>query len=290
MTGVVRIRELVAFRWMFFILLLLGVATALFDLAMMLLFDHFLGNDFSDELTLFGLACFCSGGIGLIATQVIQRGHFVKIMRWCSFLIIALWGLWIVFVWLLAIDEFAYRHISFLSPLAFCSIMTSMVVIAAYILSLETKSSEIRKAQRLVSYSLVVCTLLSFILIWFEKLRVADFLLVGLSIWWTAILAGIVGISLALRRENKPARSKLIRTIPRRVKMKMTCPQCHQWLEAISGSARCDECGLRMIVEITEPRCLCGYLLYELKGNVCPECGRDIEQHASTNTPLSSTA
>ncbi|MCH7602227.1 MAG: hypothetical protein IIB54_05635, partial [Planctomycetes bacterium] len=54
-----------------------------------------------------------------------------------------------------------------------------------------------------------------------------------------------------------------------------TCPQCQQWLEAPSGPARCDGCGLRLIIEITEPRCPCGYLLYELKGNVCPECGRD---------------
>ena len=28
-----------------------------------------------------------------------------------------------------------------------------------------------------------------------------------------------------------------------------------------------------MKIEIEEPRCACGYLLYRLEGDSCPECG-----------------
>jgi rRNA maturation protein Nop10 len=29
-------------------------------------------------------------------------------------------------------------------------------------------------------------------------------------------------------------------------------------------------------VEVEEPRCACGYLLYQLAGDTCPECGRAV--------------
>ena len=274
MTGVVRTRELAVFRWIFFSLLLLGMATTFFGITIIVLFEASQSKNFYEGLLLIGLVCFCSGGIGLTAAQVIQRGHSVRIMRGCCTLIIALLLLWLVYVWLLAEYGSAYRLLSFLSPLAICSVTTAMVVIAAYILSLETKSQEIQIGKRVVVCLLLICTVVSYTIIWFDELTQFDFLTIGLVFGWVVTILGLAAISLAVRRENKP-RGKLIRTIPKRVKMKMTCPQCQQWLEAPSGPARCEDCGLRLIIEITEPRCPCGYLLYELKGNVCPECGRD---------------
>ena len=274
MTGVVRTRELAVFRWIFFSLLLLGMATTFFGITIIVLFEASQSKNFYEGLLLIGLVCFCSGGIGLTAAQVIQRGHSVRIMRGCCTLIIALLLLWLVYVWLLAEYGSAYRLLSFLSPLAICSVTTAMVVIAAYILSLETKSQEIQIGKRVVVCLLLICTVVSYTIIWFDELTQFDFLTIGLVFGWVVTILGLAAISLAVRRENKP-RGKLIRTIPKRVKMKMTCPQCQQWLEAPSGPARCEDCGLRLIIEIQEPRCPCGYLLYELQGNVCPECGRD---------------
>lgn len=288
MTGIVRTRELVVFRWLFFILLLFGMASTLFGITMIVLFEAFQSKNFSEGLLLVGLVCFCSGGIGLIAAQVIQRGHSVRIMFGCCTLIIALLLLWLVYVWLLAEYGSAYRLLSFFSSLAICSVTTAMVVIAAYILSLETKSQEIQIGKCVVVCLLLICTVVSYTIIWFEELTQFDFLTIGLVIGWVTTILGLTAISIAMRRENKP-RGKLVRTIPKRVKMKMTCPRCEQWLQASSGPARCEDCGLRLIIEIQEPRCPCGYLLYELKGNVCPECGRVIEQRESLNTPHSTS-
>jgi hypothetical protein len=57
----------------------------------------------------------------------------------------------------------------------------------------------------------------------------------------------------------------------------MTCPRCQSAIEAKSNKeSRCSSCRLKIRVEVEEPRCGCGYLLYELESDVCPECGKAI--------------
>ena len=60
------------------------------------------------------------------------------------------------------------------------------------------------------------------------------------------------------------------------------CPRCGTQQRFARGTSKCAECGLRVIVEFEEPRCACGYLLYKLTGEVCPECGRKLGDSASS--------
>ena len=46
----------------------------------------------------------------------------------------------------------------------------------------------------------------------------------------------------------------------------------------MTGHAKCGSCGLRIRITVEEPRCSCGYLLYRLEGDTCPECGREIPE------------
>ena len=46
----------------------------------------------------------------------------------------------------------------------------------------------------------------------------------------------------------------------------------------MTGPARCAECGLHITISVEEPRCTCGYLLYHLESDQCPECGRTIDE------------
>lgn len=63
------------------------------------------------------------------------------------------------------------------------------------------------------------------------------------------------------------------------VAVKLDCPRCGGPIEARSNrEARCGGCRLKVRVEVDEPRCVCGYLLYELVGAVCPECGKDVPE------------
>jgi hypothetical protein len=85
-------------------------------------------------------------------------------------------------------------------------------------------------------------------------------------------LVPIVAIS-AANREMRPAES-----IASRPSIDMACPKCGHRQEFRAGSARCPSCRARLFIEVEEPRCECGYLLYRLEGDLCPECGRAIPE------------
>ncbi len=51
------------------------------------------------------------------------------------------------------------------------------------------------------------------------------------------------------------------------------------------GGSACKACGLRIEVRAEEPRCRqCGYLLYRLTSDTCPECGTPIHRDAPATT------
>jgi len=65
--------------------------------------------------------------------------------------------------------------------------------------------------------------------------------------------------------------------LERHVPVRLACPACAA--ECVGQSNRreaCPSCQLLVKIEIDEPRCECGYLLYGLKSEVCPECGKPI--------------
>jgi hypothetical protein len=77
------------------------------------------------------------------------------------------------------------------------------------------------------------------------------------------------------RRQARPRES-----ISSTMRMEIHCPRCGIDLEVMQGPARCDACGLTMMIEIEEPRCECGYLSFALTTDTCPECGRSIGRTA----------
>lgn len=74
----------------------------------------------------------------------------------------------------------------------------------------------------------------------------------------------------ARERESDP-------TIARRVRTRIVCPRCAETVEVASNrQARCPKCRLRLRLNVEEPRCRCGYVLFRLEGDTCPECGRPV--------------
>ncbi len=73
-----------------------------------------------------------------------------------------------------------------------------------------------------------------------------------------------------LRREND--------TKTLNPKVHVGCPRCGLNQDILAGrSERCTQCRLRIMIDVEEPRCSeCGYLLYQLTSNACPECGHDV--------------
>ena len=93
-----------------------------------------------------------------------------------------------------------------------------------------------------------------------------------------ALLAVAVPMScrIAARRDARPRES-----VSSRIFLHMTCPECGEPQQFRSGPVRCARCRFLMEIEIEEPRCECGYLLFQLTGETCPECGRAIEGRAA---------
>ncbi len=90
------------------------------------------------------------------------------------------------------------------------------------------------------------------------------------------VLGPLVLRSLIASYDRRFARET--RSMSGSIRVALTCPECGAELSVPAGPARCRDCGLTMNIEFEEPRCACGYLLYRLVGETCPECGRAVPE------------
>ena len=87
---------------------------------------------------------------------------------------------------------------------------------------------------------------------------------------------------------ERSSRTDSAESIQRKVMIDLTCPRCGFAQNMKAGSAKCTGCGLRISIDVEEPRCACGYLLFQLTGDACPECGKPIEPEDRWQTPVES--
>ena len=87
---------------------------------------------------------------------------------------------------------------------------------------------------------------------------------------------------------ERSGRKDSAESIQRRVMIDLTCPRCGFAQNMKAGSAKCTGCGLRISIDVEEPRCTCGYLLFQLTGDACPECGKQIEPEDRWQSPVES--
>ena len=65
----------------------------------------------------------------------------------------------------------------------------------------------------------------------------------------------------------------------RRAKVALGCPRCGTQCELETNTvAKCTACQLAIRVEVDEPSCACGYLLFGLETATCPECGAAVSE------------
>ncbi|MHC4946720.1 MAG: hypothetical protein ACYTG1_00450 [Planctomycetota bacterium] len=115
------------------------------------------------------------------------------------------------------------------------------------------------------------------LLLW-SRLAERALLPVGLTLAGATALAVLAGVAdLALGRLDVARRRRIGDSVPRQVTVELACPECGEERTAPSGLSRCPECGTALLIEVEEPRCECGYLLYRLAGETCPECGRPVD-------------
>lgn len=79
-------------------------------------------------------------------------------------------------------------------------------------------------------------------------------------------------VLLTMKRRETARRESL----GERIEIELCCPKCLAEQTACTGPTRCVSCGTLMSIELEEPRCDCGYSLFRLYADICPECGSKI--------------
>jgi hypothetical protein len=88
---------------------------------------------------------------------------------------------------------------------------------------------------------------------------------------------GTFATPLLARLESLSRRHGADASVDHFVEVRLTCPRCASDMTVRANKdERCLTCGLRVNLGVEEPRCTCGYLLYGLTADLCPECGRPI--------------
>ena len=132
--------------------------------------------------------------------------------------------------------------------------------------------------------SLIVFTILFLLQIWEADVN-DSYSIVRVVQWVSGLVAvaGIISIPIIHQLINLSIKDHPASTIP----LPMNCPRCNTSTTAKHGISKCTACGLRITIKIEEPRCACGYALYGLTADNCPECGRTIDDADKWLAPVS---
>jgi hypothetical protein len=116
---------------------------------------------------------------------------------------------------------------------------------------------------------------------WIERYIDDDILARGMGVLCILTACGSV-ITPILWKVQAMRRAGSVESVPLEVKINVECPRCHSMQALQTGPSHCAACGLHIKLEVEEPveepRCVCGYLLYHLASDRCPECGRAVDE------------
>lgn len=99
------------------------------------------------------------------------------------------------------------------------------------------------------------------------------------SFAWSVPAAAAAGVFSAallslLHKIESNAGSADVGALPASMTFRFACPGCGESLAVLPGRmTTCTSCRMPLRIEIEEPRCTCGYLIYRLQSDTCPECG-----------------
>lgn len=223
------------------------------------------------------------GVFGIASTHAMRRGRLMWLMRATIVAVVIAAGVSVAALWWHAL--WARRFLP-MQPqmLGSISLVVIVTVISGQLLVQRIDSQMLRLGQLAASGSVAFLGVVGLTLIWswpaWEHWE--DQVLLATTMWVLATGLFIAIVALLMQREIKP--TKIGReSIPDRIKLRLLCPNCNAEQTLATGRARCGVCRYVMMIEIEEPRCECGYLIYRLVGETCPECGRAVLKAGTTH-------
>jgi hypothetical protein len=184
-------------------------------------------------------------------------------------------GAWLLLIW----EAVPFFEGGFPQIGGFSTVVMVVCVHAARMACVQTKSKALSIFRWLVVAAFgTFGTAIGVTIIGFEELYRAfgdKGLLVMYGILVTVGSAAVLGtllvpaIAWTLKRREKLSSE----SVSQKLRVEMECPRCGAAQSLPAGPAYCGACRFSMLIEIEEPRCQCGYLLYQLKSEACPECG-----------------
>lgn len=176
------------------------------------------------------------------------------------------------------------------ATLLFASMMMTILLQLALI---ETRLAFMRYALIGAGVLLVASTVISTLMVWEVTELIDNNTFLGFSRFSSVIyfplllttLVALLAVPMSIRLLERRAVHQRAESIPTKLRLSMTCPGCGVRQEFSTGAVRCTSCRMGLLIEVEEPRCECGYLLYQLAGNICPECGRAVPETARWRGP-----
>ncbi|MHC4909064.1 MAG: hypothetical protein ACYTF9_05015 [Planctomycetota bacterium] len=219
-----------------------------------------------------------AGVIGLIASGVARRGALPVFMGVAIGLaVVSAFG-WGAVIWRsFESSNVQTRELKLLVTASLVSI--TLAIMGALLTSADQRRPLPFIRSVLLWTSTVLCAgilllLWSFVLqrVWGYLLAVTILAGLGFVLFWFIHL-----ITARLLR----MRARRIESMPRSLSVAIECPKCGDEQTMTTGLSRCRQCGLALTIDVEEPRCDCGYLLYNLQGGSCPECGRTVAERCA---------
>ena len=245
--------------------------------------------DLVQDERLLATSCVVAAGClaTLVAAFVADQGRFVRGMHagmaigWCGV------ACWVLLIWMSAAIPWPYEEVVARVAGAF-SVPAGAIVFVGMTMFPRARGSWVLAA-RWATASLVVfwAAFGEFALATPELAEAVVETLVGeqgflrcVGASAVIIAAGTVAqpVLIRLGRSTEGAESAIR---GRRTSVSCSCPRCGAACAVDANvDASCAACGLRIRVELEEPRCACGYLLFGLESPGCPECGAPVPESA----------
>ena len=181
-------------------------------------------------------------------------------------------------------ESMSWETVDMLFGMAACLTILSFAILLTGGLALLRSPGAVVRFGRMASWGSLWVTAFGGVLLIFEEIIFSPItgpalygllaMTTGLGVPVTVVLLLVTYVGYRIHSNRRPESETLLRSFV----VALVCPRCETEVKLKPGESLCPGCRILMRLQVDEPKCECGYQLYKLKGDHCPECGRSIRE------------